>query len=271
MAQIDWRMLTQYADPGQAVQQGFSQGYQLGQEIRGQNALKAYFADPENPNALAALGQASPALAFKAQEYALQRRKYDRELQAQTLQQKAAAGDQAALAQLAGVDLDAWGKLNNAEKAKIKETQDYIGQAALRVSQLPEAERSKAWDQYTSGHPELTQYVGQYSPQALDQALARAGLVDKFLQSQKIEYHQQGERPSFATYGGTGQLVDPASVLGAGAVQASPTADLPVVASPADARKLPPNVPTFRTQDGRTFKNPNYNGGATASPSPTFP
>lgn len=36
------------------------------------------------------------------------------------------------------------------------------------------------------------------------------------------------------------------------------TGDIPVVKSPEEAKRLPPDVPYFQSPDGRTFRNPNY-------------
>ena len=118
--------------------------------------------------------------------------KRNREAQAQALQQKAAAGDPAALAQLSGIDLDAWSKIGTAERAATKERVSYIGNAALAISRLPPQQQAQAWDaaaqQGAQLYPELAQQVGKFSPQGLQAALANANMISKFIDVTEPKY-----------------------------------------------------------------------------------
>jgi len=103
------------------------------------------------------------------------------------LQRRAAVGDKAALAELAGIDIGAWSTLNNAQIADFEKNIDFIGNAALQVSQLPEAQRPAAWDAYINqgvrlGMRDIGQYAGQYSPDALNAVLAQANQTKAFIE-----------------------------------------------------------------------------------------
>ena len=200
MPEVNWNMLAQYQDPGQR----FSEGLQTGNALMGQRAQMAY----QNEKI-----QAERAARVKA-------------ARADALQQRAAAGDKGALAELAGVDLDAWGKLDARDKGEIERRTSFLGEVALQISMLPPEQRAQAWDSAVDhaasvGMPELAQYKGKYSDEALRNVIAESGKVKAFLDAHKIDWHQQGEQPSFAT-DAQGKLIDPQSVGAAGAVMGAP-------------------------------------------------
>lgn len=177
-----------------AVGQQFTQAFEQGRERRRvddtRSALSAFAMNPADENAFNALAQNAPEYAIQVRQ---QRDKAMQQQQAQDLQRRAAQGDQGALAELAGVDLDAWSKLDTRTQGEIKRRNDFMGQAALAVSQLPPAQQPQAWDSYVQqgvqmGFDDLAQYQGQYSPEAVRGLLAGSGLVKQFLDTQKIDY-----------------------------------------------------------------------------------
>lgn len=266
---INWQALMQAPDIGQAVQQGIQMGAQMRRQQTVGNALAAYAKNPDDPTAVNALIQAEPRLGMQIKQQQIEQQRVQRIGQ---VQQRAAQGDPAALAELSGLDFDAWSKLDTKSQAKFKQQTDYIGEAALAISQLPEDQRPGAWESYIEngvrqGMEGLAQYKGKYSPETLNGALASAGKIKQFLDTQKIDWHQVGERPSFAT-DAMGRPIGSQNPYSASVGTApAPSGDIPTIADPAQAKQLPPGT-QFRTPDGRILRVP---GGASQFGSPTFP
>jgi hypothetical protein len=67
-----------------------------------------------------------------------------------------------------------------------------VGEMAQYIGTLPEAARATAWDQQVSRlaqrHPELQGYVGQYSPENLQAAIAEAGAFGEFYSRSQPDY-----------------------------------------------------------------------------------
>jgi hypothetical protein len=151
--------MQQQADPASAFMQGFQNARAFRQQVATDNALARYAQNPNDEGALSALTIANPQLGLglrrEARQEAYQTRYLD---QQQAAQQAKAQADQ----------------LEAAKKA--------VGQAALGILRLPEAQRAAAFDaqidQLSQTFPGLAQYRGRYSPTLLDAALAEAGLVD---------------------------------------------------------------------------------------------
>jgi hypothetical protein len=151
-------------------------------EVKG--ALTAYAINPDDETAFERLAQWRPDMAIQV------RQDQDKRRQAAAvsdLQRRAAGGDRTAMAELAGIDLDAWDKISDNDRQRVQESASAIGQAALRISQLPEPDRPAAWDasvdQLSARFPDLAQYKGQYSPEALNSALDQAKLVNDFIRT----------------------------------------------------------------------------------------
>lgn len=174
---------------GQGVLSAFEAGKTKRADMETQSALSAFAVDPNDEQAFQKLAQYRPEMAIQVRQ---QRDKAQQEAQARDLQGRAASGDQQALAELAGVDLDAWSKIGTQERATIKQRTDAVGQAALFVSQQPPEQRAAAWDsmvdQLSVQYPDLAPMKGQYSEQAVQGALASAGQVKAFLDTQKVDY-----------------------------------------------------------------------------------
>lgn len=113
-------------------------------------------------------------------------------------------GDQAALGQLATYNpqmafqvkqqQDQRAAQMEERKAKLlAEGQKLVGQAALVVTQHPEAERAAAWDAQidalvNQGWTGMAQYKGKYSPQALESVIAQGGLASEYGSQQRPQY-----------------------------------------------------------------------------------
>jgi hypothetical protein len=240
------------AAPALAFQHGMRQGQAEREEREVRGALSAYAVNPDDPQAFERLAQWRPDMAIQVREQQDQRRQA---AQVAELTRRAASGDQQALTELAPIDLDAWSKLNTQQRAQVKAGVDYAGQAYLAISKLPPEQRAAAWDQYAQrgveqGFAELADEVGNYSEEALQAGLAEAGLVRQWIEMNEPRYQAIPE-------GGT--LVNTADPSAVQAFTSGQTADLPTVASPEEARNLPPGS-EFRTPDGRVLRVPG--GGA---------
>lgn len=176
------------AAPGQAFMAGMERGRAQREERELKGALAAYAVNPDDPAAFETLARVKPEFAIQIRQ---DRTKRDQAAQVADLQRRAAAGDRSALAQLAGIDLDAYDKLADNDRNATKERVDAIGQAALRISQLPPDQRPAAWDasvgQLATRWPELAEYQGKYSEEALNSAIDTAGQVGKFFELSRPE------------------------------------------------------------------------------------
>lgn len=176
----------------------FQQGYQVARENKRKdaydNALSTLALNPNDQEAIQGLVKADPKAGFdyanqqRQQQAQAQRAQYESEIK-----QRAAQGDQQAVAELAGFDWDAWKSIGAQDKQQLKQRNDYLGQAALAISQLPDEQRSAAWDAYAQqgaqlGYGDLAQYVGQYSPDSLNSMIANTGNVAKMLELDAPNY-----------------------------------------------------------------------------------
>lgn len=178
------------ASVGASITGAFQQGQETGRQNQVRGALSAYAVNPDDPQVFATLAQHDPAMAIQVRQDQEKRRQA---AMAADLQRKAAAGDPAAKAELAGIDIDAWGKIDTVTQRKVKDQVDYIGNAALAIKQLPPEQQPAAWDAYVEqgvqqGFEGLADYRGKYDPATLDSAIAQAGMVKDFLATQKIDY-----------------------------------------------------------------------------------
>lgn len=204
---------------GMGILSAFQMGRQDGEQRRYRSALGSYAADPNEQN-LAGLAAYNPE--FVIEERGRLQQQSQQQAIAQ-LQQRAASGDRAAMAQLAGVDLDAYDKLADNDRQNVAERVKTIGNAGMYIASLPEEQQPAAWDaaidQLAPAYPELAEYKGRYSPDALRGVISQAGMMQDFLKSQMPDYMAIPE-------GGT--LVntrDPAAVasVGNGAPAGGPT------------------------------------------------
>lgn len=250
------------AGPAEAFMAGMDHGRAQHEEREVKGALAAYAVNPDDPRAFETLARYKPELAISIRA---DRTKRDEKAQMADLQRRAAAGDRAAMAQLAGIDLDAYDKLHDNDVADTKERVDAIGQAALRISQLPPEQRPQAWDaavgQLSTRWPELAEYQGKYSDAALNSAIDTAGQVGKFFELSRPQYMAPPEGSALVN------VRDPAAIEAYNKGAGAPTSDIPTVTSPEEAKRLAPGT-QFKTPDGRLMRVP---GGAASDGGGNFP
>ena len=188
MVDINWGILRP-VDIGGA----FNQGVEAGRQRRAESALDEQFRTmAQNPNAPVSndLLRFAPQQAYQLSQQQRQQQKADKE---RDVKVRAAKGDKAAIAELAGIDWDAWTKIGQRDKDAIKARNDYMGNAALRISQAPEAQRPQLWDAAVQqgvqlGYSDLASFQGQYSPQSLEALIANSGQVAKLFELEKPNY-----------------------------------------------------------------------------------
>lgn len=217
MTQINWNALQSF-DIGGAFNQGMQAGQQQRRERAIDDAYRGLIANPNDPGVVNALAQYDPRAAYQisGQQQQSQAASQERDIKI-----RAAQGDPAAIAELAGVDWSAWKDVSAPDKEKLKARTDFLGQAALRISQLPADQQPQAWDSYVQqgvqmGYGDLAEYQGKYSPEAVQALIANAGQVSKLFEL---------EQPRYQVIPEGGMLVntrDPAALaqVGAGGQQA---------------------------------------------------
>lgn len=176
MVDINWNILRP-VDIGGAFQQGMEQGRQRRAEAEIDKQLTAMAQNPNAPisNALMRFAPRE-AYELRQQQTALQKK-----TQIESLRQKAAAGDQQAMSQLAGVDLEGFDKLDEISRRRAKENIEVLGQIALA------ADTPQKWDAYVDQlGPQFAQYRGQFSQR--EGIIARANLIKDYLSQNEPKY-----------------------------------------------------------------------------------
>ncbi len=204
------------------------------QQMQQQNALSAYAQNPNDPNALNALAQADPRTAIQ--------------LRQQQAQQQGAQTE---------------------ERTKL------FGRAA-KAAKTPQEWDAIATHLSQNGYPEAAQMVGKFNPEIRSAYMAAAGESDasdkpsaliqgyQFRQSLpetergQFDKYQQNARPQIFGSAEAGYNVfDPNA--GQAPAPAAPQ-DIPRVATPEEAAKLPPGT-QFMMPDGRVGTVPGGAGG----------
>lgn len=244
-----------------AFQRGYDFQRQNAERSRTQNALSALGSNPSDPDALNALMRYQPQLAMKIQD---DQRAQTAEQEKRNLITRAAGGDQGAMLQLPGVDLEAWKAIDKPRLDKIAQITAISGDLALA------AKDSADWDSLFSRaaqrHPELAEFVGKFYDRTT--TIAEADKMKEFLASQEYVWHQEGERPSFATtkqgipVGTANPYVGSVPQQQGGGGQ-----NLPRPSTPQEAAQLPPGT-QFIDPAGNIRTVP---GGAGPQTPQTFP
>lgn len=213
MAEINFSLL-QPVDVGALTQQGFSTGMAMVKHVQTQNALKAYLANPDDPQAFSALSAYDPAAAATIQNQQLVRRKYETEQQdrqrAVALGTLATTDPRGAQQEaLAAGDFDLAGhfeKLDDANRSKLAAFYKAAGPIAYQMRQIADPEQRKALLaqarpvlEATGVDPKAIDGFDVTNNTALDGLIAANSTVDQLIDRGKITWHQQGEQPSFAT------------------------------------------------------------------------
>lgn len=157
------------------------EGFNTGREIRRQegerNALAGLFgAGAKAPGQTPGIGDGVGA--------------YEREQEA--LGELARYNPQMAF-QIRGQSEQRQAQLQKVQQEKLEQAKKVVGQSALQIAQLPEADRPNAWDQQidylvSQGYDGLAQYRGKYNPQSLMGVIAEAGLANELRTATQPNY-----------------------------------------------------------------------------------
>lgn len=215
MAEIDWGMLANPVDVGAQVQQGFATGAAMVKQVQTKNALRAYLANPDDPQAYNALAAFDPGAAQSVQEQRLLQLKLNKEAEDETLTR--AVGTAAANGNISGAKTAAISAGNFDLAAHLealdKDRRDKLGAfykaagpLAYQMRQMSDPAQRQAFLQQnrdileaTGVDPKVIDGFDVSNNQALDGLIAANQTVDQLIGQNKIEWHQQGENPSFAT------------------------------------------------------------------------
>lgn len=214
MTEINFQLL-QPVDVGALTQQGFATGAAMVKHVQTKNALRAYLDNPDDPQAYNALAAYDPAAAATIQTQQLARRKYA--LETSQLAARKTAGTQAAGGDVQGgmatalsagdTDFaDALSKLDDASKKKAADFWSKAGPLAYQLKQTRDpAARQALWAQakpilaQTGADPSLLDKFDPTNDAQLEAAIVTSQKVSDLIDQGKIQWHQQGEQPSFAT------------------------------------------------------------------------
>lgn len=213
MPEINFGLL-QPVDVGALTSQGFSTGMAMVKHAQTQNALKSYLANPDDPQAYNALAAYDPSAAASIQQQRLLQRKLlidqqDRE-RAVALGGLAATDPAGAQKEaLAAGDFDLaehFSKLSDADRARTIAGFKAAAPIAYKLRQIRDpAQRKALFDQArpqleAAGFtPEKLDQFDVNNDTALDAIVTQGQTVDQLIEQGKIQWHQQGEQPSFAT------------------------------------------------------------------------
>lgn len=239
---IDWG-LAQTPNFAAALMGGYQAGRAIGREKRTQAALTGYQTDPD-----AAITQAYG---------------FDPELGDQLSQRRARTLYSEGLttgkpdARIAGLDPKLWNSLKDEQKAQIKQSNEFLSNAAFDIGQRPVADRPAAWASYVkqaeaNGMDIPSQYE-TYSENALNGILAQTGKTADFLKSIQPDYLAVPKDADLVN------LRDP------GAIRQF-QAPVGPVGSQADYEALPPGA-EYTAPDGSVRRK----GGAASNGGGNFP
>lgn len=203
--------------------QGFEHGQQVARERQTDQALAAFTQDPENPQAINALMRVNPRVGFQLYQ---DQRKSQKETRIRELVGRVTQGDNAAMPELLTEAPELWSKLDKQAQDQAVKATSFMANAGLQIGQLPEAQRAQAWEAYVrqaeAGGLDIPTQYERYSPQAFNAAMAEAGKMGEFLDSQKIDWKSVPFGATFVpTNAGTGQRLDVPQTQGGGG-QAAP-------------------------------------------------
>jgi hypothetical protein len=189
MSGINWGILGNAPDAGQAFTVGLQQGQHQRREMQTQNALAAYAQNPDDPNAVHSLLAVDPRLGMQLMQDQRERQQHNELLQ---IRQRAASGDHEAVTELFARDPESWGRLDTRTREQVKQATSFMGNAVLAISRIPPEQRPQAWAHYVqqaeaSGLDIPTHYE-QYSPDAMNAAAAEAGTMEKVIKQFEPDY-----------------------------------------------------------------------------------
>lgn len=272
---LDWSILreNQPVDIAGNFATGYKMGSALIDKVHQNNALASLAQNPEDNAALSTLYQVNPGLASSLETRHVARKKFADEQAA--LARRTALGTQYAGGDTTGAEKAAvsqgdfdvaaeFSKLDETQQKKAGDFWEKAGPIAYQLQQTKDpAQRQALWAQ---ARPILlsegvdTDLVNKFDPTndaQLNAAVTTAQKVSDLVSQNKIEWHQQGENPSFAT-NAMGVPVGTANPATAGS--------LPRVTDKNSYDAVPP---------GGHYLDPNghmrVKGGQSASPAGGFP
>lgn len=213
MSDIRWNIL-QPVDVGSLTQQGFATGMALVKQVQTNNALRAYAANPDDPNAYNALAAFDPQTAASMQQQHLLRRKAL--IEQQERERRTALGELytrdpegAREEAVAAGDFDLaeqFGKLDEAQQKRTAEFWQRAGPVAWSLKQERDpAKRTALWQEAKpilasiAGNPALLDRIDPLNDTQLDAAITTSQKIGDLIDQSRVTWHQQGEQPSFAT------------------------------------------------------------------------
>lgn len=183
---VNWNLLNRAEGN---FQNALATGLQMGAQYKAnrqdeerRNALTAYATNPNAPGSFEGLAKVDPGMAIQARG---QQQQVQRQAHEIDIKRRAAAGDPTAMAELAGIDINAWNALGDDQRAAAKQRMETIGQAAL-MANSPEAWDATIERLVQSGMPEAAQYRGRF--ELRETALQQAGLAKQFMDMQQPNY-----------------------------------------------------------------------------------
>lgn len=258
--------LLQTPNFGQAALGGWQAGKAISQQNEREGALKGYLSNPDDPVAGVRLAAADQQLGMPIMERqrALAERKRVGELAA-----RAAAGDHAAAHELWTANPELAQHFDERDQKALKEGMSAIGDAALRISTLPDAQIPAAADQaidaLSQQFPNLAQFRGHIKTRAdLNGVLDQTGMTEKALEMQRTHWQA---RP------GQGGALIPTDYMGNRLDGADPHAASYEPSGGGDSPIAPGTTVNGKKFKGGDYRDPNNweAGGAGSSGPQTFP
>lgn len=148
--------------------------------------------DPQSGGVAGAFAPQAPATAAPAQPVPTAAPNAEPVMAPSPAQQSFMQQHGATIAEIMGIDpqqgaalVTNFSKLDEAQRARVKQTTDFMGQAVMDVSRLPEAQRASTWAAYVqqaeAGGMDIPTHYETYSPNALRSAAAEAGVMKELL------------------------------------------------------------------------------------------
>lgn len=174
----------------QAALSGFTVGEEIGRRRRSEAALKGYIESPDDPNMLNALVMANPELGFRERG---RREQAEQKAKLGELARRASEGDDAAATELWSMDADLASRFSRQQQDQVKLGTQAVGQAALRISALPDdqipAAADQAIDLLSREFPNLARFKGMVKSRAdLDAILDQTGMSEKSIELRRTRW-----------------------------------------------------------------------------------
>lgn len=202
MSDIRWNIL-QPVDVGSLTQQGFATGMALVKQVQTNNALRAYAANPDDPNAYNALAAFDPQTAASMQQQHLLRRKAL--IEQQERERRTALGELytrdsegAREEAVAAGDFDLaeqFGKLDETQQKRTAEFWQRAGPVAWSLKQERDpAKRTALWQEAKpilasiAGNPALLDRIDPLNDTQLEAAIATSQKIGDLITQSRVDW-----------------------------------------------------------------------------------